>query len=175
MTRYIRHAAAFCTLLLLALLVNASRVQILRAQSYDTNPANRRTTIARYHQPRGDILVDGRPVTGSRDTGEQLRYERTYTDGLLYAPVTGFASQVYGTTLLEHTEDAVLSGTDPMLTPATSAMRFVVTASDPSRFRILMTASSTASTVCRARRCCGFRRAAVRAVSFCDAVRMKLM
>jgi len=117
MTRYIRHAAAFCTLLLLALLVNASRVQILRAQSYDTNPANRRTTIARYHQPRGDILVDGRPVTGSRDTGEQLRYERTYPDGLLYAPVTGFASQVYGTTLLEHTEDAVLSGTDPMLTP----------------------------------------------------------
>ncbi|MET7476906.1 penicillin-binding transpeptidase domain-containing protein [Streptomyces sp. NPDC005648] len=117
MTRYIRHAAAFCTLLLLALLVNASRVQVLRARSYDTNPANRRTTIARYDQPRGDILVDGRPVTGSRDTGEQLRYERTYTDGLLYAPVTGFASQVYGTTLLEHTEDALLSGTDPMLTP----------------------------------------------------------
>ncbi|MGW2521248.1 penicillin-binding transpeptidase domain-containing protein [Streptomyces sp. NPDC001617] len=117
MTRYIRHAAAFCTLLLLALLVNASRVQVFRAQSYDDNPANRRTTIARYDQRRGDILVDGLPVTGSRDTGEQLRYERTYTNGRLYAPVTGFASQVYGTTLLEHTEDDLLSGTDPMLTP----------------------------------------------------------
>jgi cell division protein FtsI/penicillin-binding protein 2 len=33
----------------------------------------------------------------------------------LYAPVTGFASQVYGTTFLEYAEDDVLSGTDPLL------------------------------------------------------------
>ncbi|MCT7353909.1 penicillin-binding transpeptidase domain-containing protein [Streptomyces sp. 15-116A] len=117
MTRYIRHAAVFCALLLVALLVNAARVQLVRAEAYRDNPANRRDTIARYHQPRGDILVDGRPVTGSRDTGEHLRYERTYSDGPLYAPVTGFASQEYGTSLLEHTEDALLSGTDPVLAP----------------------------------------------------------
>lgn len=46
-----------------------------------------------------------------------MRYERTYPQGPLYAPVTGFASQLYGTTFLEHAEDAVLSGTDPMLAP----------------------------------------------------------
>jgi hypothetical protein len=34
-----------------------------------------------------------------------------------------------------------------MLTPATAAMRFVVTAFTPSRFRILAAAPSTASTV----------------------------
>ncbi|GAB2827777.1 penicillin-binding transpeptidase domain-containing protein [Streptomyces chlorus] len=117
MTRHIRRAAVFCALLLFALLVNAIRVQVLHADAYDDNPANRRDTIARYHQPRGDILVDGRPVTGSRDTGEHLRYERTYVDGPLYAPVTGFASQEYGTTLLEHTEDGLLAGTDPLLQP----------------------------------------------------------
>lgn len=110
MTRHIRHAALFCALLLVALLVNAARVQVLHAEDYEANPANRRAVIVRYQQPRGDILVDGRPVTGSRDTGEHLRYERTYRDGPLYAPVTGFASQEYGTTLLEATEDAVLSG-----------------------------------------------------------------
>ena len=104
-TRHIRHAALFCALLLVALLVNAARVQVLQAGDYEANPANRRARIARYQQPRGDILVGGRPVTGSRDTGEHLRYERTYTDGPLYAPVTGFASQEYGTTLLEHAED----------------------------------------------------------------------
>nr|WP_205615666.1 penicillin-binding transpeptidase domain-containing protein [Streptomyces harenosi] len=104
-------------MLLAALLVNAARVQIVQAPSYDANPANRRPEIARYQQPRGDILVGGEPVTGSRDTREHLRYERTYADGPLYAPVTGFASQEYGTTLLEHAEDGVLSGTDPMLTP----------------------------------------------------------
>jgi peptidoglycan glycosyltransferase len=117
MTRHIRHAAFFCALLLVALLVNATRIQVVEAPSYADNIANRRTTIARYGQPRGDILVDGAPVTGSRDTREPLRYERTYTNGPMYAPVTGFASQVYGTTLLERTEDGVLSGTDPLLSP----------------------------------------------------------
>ncbi|MFJ8993836.1 penicillin-binding transpeptidase domain-containing protein [Streptomyces sp. NPDC102279] len=117
MTKYIRRAIGLCAVLLVALLVNAARVQVVQAPSYDGNPANRRQAIARYGQPRGDIVVDGRTVTGSKDTGEQLRYERTYRDGPLFAPVTGFASQVYGTTLLEGTEDGVLSGADPMLAP----------------------------------------------------------
>jgi len=116
-TRHIRHAAAFCALLLVALLVNATRIQVFQAPAYDDNPANRRQAIARYGQPRGDILVGGRPVTGSKDTAGRLRYERTYTDGPLYAPVTGFASQVYGSSFLEDTEDGILSGTDPMLSP----------------------------------------------------------
>jgi peptidoglycan glycosyltransferase len=117
MTKYIRRAVGLCAVLLVALLVNVARVQVVEAPSYDRNPANRRPAIARYGQPRGDIVVDGRTVTGSKDTGEQFRYERTYLDGPLYAAVTGFASQLYGTTLLEGTEDGILSGTDPMLTP----------------------------------------------------------
>lgn len=117
MTRHMRLAAAFCTLLLLALLVNATRIQVFQSRSYDDNIANRRHTIARYDQPRGGILVGGKPITGSRDSGEQLRYERTYRNGPLYAPVTGFASQEYGTTFLEHSEDGILAGTDSMLSP----------------------------------------------------------
>ncbi|CAM5469461.1 putative Penicillin-binding protein A [Streptomyces afghaniensis 772] len=117
MTRHIRHAGVFCALLLVALLLNAARVQVVQAPAYDGNPANRRSEIFRYGQPRGDILVGGRPVTGSKDTREHLRYERTYVEGPLYAPVTGFASQLYGTTLLEKAEDGILSGTDPMLAP----------------------------------------------------------
>ncbi|NUP45114.1 MAG: penicillin-binding protein 2, partial [Streptomyces sp.] len=81
MARHIRHSAFFCALLLVALLVNAVRIQIFNARTFDDNPANRRATIARYERPRGNILVGGRSVTGSRDSGEQLRYERTYTDG----------------------------------------------------------------------------------------------
>ncbi|MEV3989133.1 penicillin-binding transpeptidase domain-containing protein [Streptomyces sp. NPDC049837] len=113
----IRHAAVLCLLLLAALLVNAARVQVFEAPSLDRNPANRRPVLARYAEPRGDIVVDGAPVTGSKDTGQPLRHERTYTDGPLYAPVTGYASQTYGTTLLEHAEDPLLSGTSPMLAP----------------------------------------------------------
>jgi peptidoglycan glycosyltransferase len=114
-TGTVRHAGLFCLLLLAALLVNAARVQLVEGATYEHNPANRRADIARYHQPRGDILVGDRPVTGSVDTGGRLRHERTYADGPLYAPITGFASQAYGTTLLEHAEDDVLSGRHPLL------------------------------------------------------------
>ncbi|WP_030022586.1 penicillin-binding transpeptidase domain-containing protein [Streptomyces monomycini] len=115
MNRYIRRASVFCLLLLVALLLNAARVQVFEAGHYDDDSANRRAALTRYSQPRGDILVDGEPVTGSRDSGGRLRYERTYAEGPLYAPVTGYASQVYGTSLLENAEDDVLSGTDPRL------------------------------------------------------------
>ncbi|MBT2469745.1 penicillin-binding protein 2 [Streptomyces sp. ISL-66] len=115
MIRYIRWCAYFCALLLLALLVNVARVQVWEAAAYGANPANKRPAIERYAEPRGDILVDGRPVTGSRDSRQLLRYERTYKNGPLYAPVTGFSSQTYGTSFLERAEDAVLSGTDPGL------------------------------------------------------------
>ncbi|MCX5340881.1 peptidoglycan D,D-transpeptidase FtsI family protein [Streptomyces atratus] len=117
MIRYIRRAAALCLLLLVALLLNAARIQVFDADSLDNNPANRRLTIARYSQPRGNILVGGKSVTGTEDTGEQLKYERTYRYGPLYAPVTGYASQTYGTTLIENAEDGILSGTDSMLAP----------------------------------------------------------
>jgi peptidoglycan glycosyltransferase len=113
--RCIRHAAAFCFLLLLALLVNAFRVQVVRAGEFDANPANRRIAVAHFHDPRGDILAGERRITGSHATGGPLRYERTYTEGPLYAPVTGFSSQTYGATLLEGTEDTLLSGADSKL------------------------------------------------------------
>ena len=117
MIRYARRAAALCLVLLVALLVNSARVMILEAESLDDNPANRRIAINRSAQPRGEIVVDGKPVTGSRDSGQQLRWERTYPQGPLYAPLTGYSSQTYGTTLVEHAEDAILAGTEPMLAP----------------------------------------------------------
>ncbi|MEE1757223.1 penicillin-binding transpeptidase domain-containing protein [Streptomyces sp. SP18CS02] len=113
----IRRAAVLCLLMLVALLVNAARVQVFQADELDKNPANRRVVMNRYAEPRGDIVVEGRAVTGSRDSRQPLRFERTYTDGPLYAPVTGYASQTYGTTHVEDAEDALLSGTDPLLSP----------------------------------------------------------
>jgi penicillin-binding protein A len=116
--RCVRHTAAFCVLLLLALLGNAARVQLVRAGRFDANPANRRADIALYRRPRGDILAGTGAVTGSRATTGQLRYLRTYADGPLYAPVTGFASPTYGSTLLEGTEGGLLDGTAKALDSA---------------------------------------------------------
>ncbi|OKK20610.1 penicillin-binding protein [Streptomyces sp. CB00455] len=116
MIRHIRWCAYFCALLLVALLVNVARVQVWESAAYGANPANKRPVIERYAEPRGDVLVDGKPVTGSRDSGQLLRYERTYRHGPLYAPVTGYSSQTYGTSFVERAEDRILSGIDPGLT-----------------------------------------------------------
>ncbi|MGX2994761.1 penicillin-binding transpeptidase domain-containing protein [Streptomyces sp. JNUCC 64] len=50
----------------------------------------------------GDILVDGRAVTGSKPSGfAKLPFRRTYTDGELYASVTGYRSLAFGAAGLE--------------------------------------------------------------------------
>ncbi|MFI9329650.1 peptidoglycan D,D-transpeptidase FtsI family protein [Kitasatospora sp. NPDC052868] len=110
-----RRAGTFCLLLIVALCVQATRVQVFQAEELDHNPANQRLTIERYSQPRGNILVGADSVTGSTPTGGRYDYKRTYTDGPLYAAVTGYSSQTYGNTQLEGTEDELLSGTDSRL------------------------------------------------------------
>ncbi|MFC1435250.1 peptidoglycan D,D-transpeptidase FtsI family protein [Streptacidiphilus sp. N1-3] len=113
LSRTSRRAGEFCLVLILVLLVNCTRVQVLQAKKYNDNAANQRAVIARYSEPRGDILVAGRAVTGNtRVESGAYTYRRTYTDGPLYAPVTGFSSQTFGNSLLEGVEDGVLAGTD---------------------------------------------------------------
>ncbi|MFJ4961978.1 peptidoglycan D,D-transpeptidase FtsI family protein [Streptomyces sp. NPDC088729] len=139
MNKTIRRASAFCLLLVLALLVRATWVQAYEARALADNEHNRRNTIAQYAQPLGDIIVAGSPVTGSKETsGGDLRHKRTYTQGELYAAVTGYSSQAYGATQLEGIYSDVLDGTDSrlknpadLLTGAQAAPGDVVTTIDP--------------------------------------------
>ncbi|GAA2743356.1 penicillin-binding transpeptidase domain-containing protein [Kitasatospora cinereorecta] len=110
-----RRAATFCLVLIVALAAQATRVQVFRKKELDHNTANQRLTIQRYDQPRGEILVEGSPVTGSVETGGRYDWKRTYTDGPQYAAVTGYSSQTYGNTQLEGVYDDLLSGTDHRL------------------------------------------------------------
>ena len=101
---------------MLALLVRATWVQAYEGQALADDEHNRRKIIAQYAQPLGDIIVAGSPVTGSKRTeGSDLAYKRTYTDGSLYAAVTGYSSQAYGATQLEGIYSDVLDGTDSRL------------------------------------------------------------
>jgi cell division protein FtsI/penicillin-binding protein 2 len=116
MNKTIRRAAVFCLLLVLALLVRVTWVQAYKAEALADDKHNRRNVVAQYAQPLGNIIVAGSPVTGSKRTeGSDLAYKRTYTDGGLYAAVTGFRSQVYGATQLEGIYSKVLDGTDDRL------------------------------------------------------------
>ncbi|MFG3285808.1 peptidoglycan D,D-transpeptidase FtsI family protein [Streptomyces sp. NPDC048111] len=116
MNKTIRRASVFCLLMVLALIGRATYVQFYKGQALADDKLNRRNTIAEYAQPLGDIIVAGSPVTGSERTKSgDLTYQRTYQDGPLYAPVTGYASQVYGATQLEGIYSKVLDGSDPRM------------------------------------------------------------
>ncbi|CAG6393555.1 penicillin-binding protein 2 [Streptomyces cocklensis] len=116
MNKPLRRVAVFCGLLVLALLVRVNYVQFVQADQLQNDVHNRRVAINQYAQPRGDIIVDGKAVTGHTETnGSDFKYKRTYTDGAMWAPVTGHASQAYGTTMLEGVEDKILTGSDDRL------------------------------------------------------------
>ncbi|MFD3566619.1 peptidoglycan D,D-transpeptidase FtsI family protein [Streptomyces sp. NPDC058667] len=116
MNKTIRNTSVFVLLLVLALLGRATWVQAYEGKALADDSKNRRKTIAQYAQPLGDIVVAGSPVTGLKKTeGDDLAYKRTYTDGELYAAVTGYSSQAYGATQLEGIYGDVLDGTDDRL------------------------------------------------------------
>ncbi|MFJ8314139.1 MULTISPECIES: peptidoglycan D,D-transpeptidase FtsI family protein [unclassified Streptomyces] len=116
MNRPLRHIAVFCGLLVLALLVRATWVQFVEANDLASDGNNRRVKIAAFANPRGNIIVGGAPITGSQESSGDFKYKRTLKEGAMYAPITGYASQVIGTSLLEHIYDKVLSGRDDRLT-----------------------------------------------------------
>ncbi|MFD7995255.1 peptidoglycan D,D-transpeptidase FtsI family protein [Streptomyces mexicanus] len=115
MNKTIRRASVFTLLLVVALLVRATWVQFYDGKALADDKDNRRLAIATYAQPLGNIVVGGRAITGSAETGGDLKYKRTYTDGELYAAVTGYSSQVYGATQLEGVYQDLLDGGDSRL------------------------------------------------------------
>jgi penicillin-binding protein A len=116
MNKPLRRIAIFCGLLVLTLLIRDNWLQYVKADSLKNDTDNRRVTIARYATPRGDIIVDGDPITGSTETkNNDLKYKRTYKNGPMWAPVTGFASQAFGATQLESIDDGILTGDDDRL------------------------------------------------------------
>ncbi|MEU6279808.1 penicillin-binding protein 2 [Streptomyces sp. NPDC047028] len=119
MNKPLRRIALFCGLLVLTLLLRDNWLQYVKADQLKDDPNNRRVTIARYSTPRGDIIVDGNPITGSTETSKtglnDLKYKRTYKNGPMWSPVTGYASQAFGATQLESIDDGILTGDDDRL------------------------------------------------------------
>ncbi|MCF6524854.1 penicillin-binding protein 2 [Streptomyces sp. JJ36] len=117
MNKPLRRIAVFCGLLIMALMIRDNWIQFVRADELQNDKHNRRVLIERYSQPRGNILTaDGKPMTGSKKTeSSDFQYKRTYKNGELYSPVTGFAAQIFGTSKLEALYDGILTGDDDRL------------------------------------------------------------
>ncbi len=118
----LRKVAMAVMFMVVALLANATYVQVIKADDLRTDPRNSRVLIDEYSRQRGQISASGQVLAVSVPTDSRYKYLRTYPAApeqpmspLAYAPVTGFYSMQYGSTGLERTEDEVLNGSDNRL------------------------------------------------------------
>jgi peptidoglycan glycosyltransferase len=97
------------------LLINVNYLQGFETTSLSSRPFNARALYDANQYQRGDIeTADGMTIAGTKPTNDLYKFQRTYTDGLVYAPVTGYDT-IYSSTGVEHAEDALLSGNGSQL------------------------------------------------------------
>ncbi len=94
----------------LVLFFAVTMIQFVSADDLRANELNSRTVKNSYKVERGSILVDGDPVAFSTPTGDSFRFVRQYSDGPLYAPITGYFSHQQGMTGLEAAMNQDLAG-----------------------------------------------------------------
>ncbi|WNM24535.1 penicillin-binding protein 2 [Demequina capsici] len=111
----IRRLSVVALFLFLSLMGMATYIQVLHAGSLNDDPRNVRTLYREYGTYRGPILVDGAAVAESVAVDDPYGYQRQYTNGPVFAPVTGFYSIVYGRTGLEQAQNSLLNGTSDAL------------------------------------------------------------
>ncbi|MCC9308012.1 penicillin-binding protein 2 [Kitasatospora sp. RB6PN24] len=118
MNKPIRRVAVFCMVLIFALLLRANWVQAVVADSYADNPHNERPQYEAYAHPRGSLIVggpNGQAITTSNlVNGVRFKYQTGFTDGPMYAPITGYSTP-YDSSALENLENGILGGTDDRL------------------------------------------------------------
>ncbi|HEY4019808.1 MAG TPA: penicillin-binding protein 2 [Pseudonocardiaceae bacterium] len=134
----LRRVSIAMMIMVVLLMVNDMYVQVIKADSYANNPLNQRTILTEYSQQRGTITAaDGTPLAKSVATTDTYKYLRQYPAGPMYAPVTGFFSQLYGAAGMERIENSILNGTDDRL--FVRRLSDLITGRDPSGGNVQLT------------------------------------
>ncbi len=95
----------------LALFTSSTVIQVVASDELRADGRNSRTLYASYSAERGPILVDGQAIAQSVPTDDEYKFLRTYSNGMLYAPVTGYFTLNQGNTGIEGELNDYLSGT----------------------------------------------------------------
>ncbi|MCP2254912.1 peptidoglycan glycosyltransferase [Prauserella aidingensis] len=103
--------------MLTLLLANTTYVQVIRGDDYASDSRNSRVLYEEYSRERGKIVSDeaGQVLAGVEPSNDNFNFRRTYRNGPMYAPVTGYYSIMYGAGGMENAEDDFLNGSDPRL------------------------------------------------------------
>lgn len=118
MNKPIQRVSIAVIVMVVALLANATYVQVFKADSLRADPRNNRVLLDEYARQRGAITADGGSVVAvSVPTDSRLKFLRTYppSGAEAFAPVTGYYSFQYGSTGLELYENSILNGNDDRL------------------------------------------------------------
>lgn len=99
-------------LLMFALLgMGVTNTQFVSASSLNADARNQRTILHAAETDRGPIIVEKTAIASSEREDDSKRYARSYSEGPLYASVTGYFSSVGNTsTGIEAAEEDVLDG-----------------------------------------------------------------
>lgn len=109
LTRRLVSVAALLTVLMVALVVNLTYIQVVQADELAANPANTRGIVAEMSQERGAIISsDGVLLAESVRDGEY--YRRVYPQGSLAAHILGYYSTTYGRSGIEASMNQALAG-----------------------------------------------------------------
>lgn len=106
----LRRLATVVVLMFIVLMGGSTWVQFVQAPELNNDPRNVRTLYREYGNARGPIVVGGNAVALSTTIDDAFGYQRSYTQGELYAPVTGFYSVVYGRKGIESLMNTELNG-----------------------------------------------------------------
>jgi penicillin-binding protein A len=135
----IRRVAVACLLMFAILLVNDNYVQFAHAKTLRDKPGDTRVLYSQYDRKRGDIVTStGVSIATSVPTNDALKYVRTYSNGPVFAPATGFYSIVYGGSQVESAENSILSGTDDRLF-GVEQLRNLITGRTPEGGAVVLT------------------------------------
>jgi peptidoglycan glycosyltransferase len=118
MDRALKRVTLAILVMFLLLLLNTNYLQAFEANSLTTKPENDRASAEQSQIQRGDIKTsDGVTIAASKPSGPNgtYKYQRYYSDGPVYSPVTGYDT-LYGTqTGVENSESDLLSGSGQQL------------------------------------------------------------
>jgi penicillin-binding protein A len=122
LNRPIKRVSIAVLILFLILLVNVNYLQAVDAPSLANGQLNDRTEYNQSQVQRGNIVTqDGVTIAGTKPATGAFKFQRTYSDGPAYAPVTGYdtiftAAQAPNyATGVERAENDLLSGTGNQL------------------------------------------------------------
>ncbi|GAA4397610.1 penicillin-binding transpeptidase domain-containing protein [Actinomadura sp. NPDC048032] len=115
MDKPVRRVAIFALLLFFGLMAQVNYVQGSQAEDLRTDARNSRQYADVFNSPRGQISAGGEVLVTSKETGkDNPKYGRTYKDGPVFAPITGYFNG--NATQVERAYNSLLGGKDTRIT-----------------------------------------------------------